>query len=89
MIKLDERFYRPDINAKQTADYKDLSDCETNDYEMGLEWILHKYEKCSERYISAESKLLTIATMPFYKRIFLSKKLALQHLNRVLNEYDF
>ena len=87
MIKLDERFYRPDINAKQTADYKDLS--ETNDYEMGLEWILHKYEKCSERYISAESKLLAIATMPFYKRIFLSKKLAMQHLNRVLNEYDF
>lgn len=57
--------------------------------EIDVEWLVSRYEKCSERYISAESKLLEIATMPFYKRIFLSKKIAYSHLNKVLDKYDF
>lgn len=56
---------------------------------IDVEWLVSRYEKCSERYISAESKLLQIATMPFYKRIFLSKKIAYSHLNKVLDKYDF
>jgi|GEM_PF-2267696 hypothetical protein len=41
-----------------------------------LNWLMNKTEKCSERYMEAETILLAIMRDPWYKRIFLRKKIA-------------
>jgi len=41
----------------------------------GLEWLLSKLEKCSDRYIEAENFILEIMEMPWYKRIFIFNKI--------------
>ena len=40
----------------------------------GLEWLLSKLEKCSDRYIEAENFILEIMEMPWYKQGFVSRK---------------
>lgn len=41
----------------------------------GLQWLLNKYDNCSDRYIEAERFIMEIAEMPWYKRMFLTNKI--------------
>jgi hypothetical protein len=40
-----------------------------------LSWLLNKYEKCSERYIEAETFILELAEMSWFRRIFCFNKI--------------
>ena len=52
---------------------------------MGI--IAQKYEASSYRYMDAENFLITIMEMPWYKRIFLGKKI-LKFLKQQSEKYD-
>lgn len=56
--------------------------------EENLEWIFNMYKDCSNRYIEAESKLLEIMELPFYKRIF-CKKIIFEYLCETYKKYKF
>ena len=40
-----------------------------------LNWLLTHTENCSIRYIEAEQFILDLLLIPFYKRIFIYKKI--------------
>jgi hypothetical protein len=52
-----------------------------------MNWLMNRYEQCSDRYIEAESFLIELAKMKWYKRFFLTMKI-LKFLNS-RSKYNF
>jgi hypothetical protein len=52
-----------------------------------LNWLMKKTEDCSERYMEAEQFILEIASMKWYHRFFLLKKILRFLESR--NKYNF
>lgn len=40
-----------------------------------INWLLTKYEQCSERYMEAETIIATVCTIPWWKLLFIRSKL--------------
>jgi hypothetical protein len=55
--------------------------------DINLEWLLNRYEKCSERYMEAEQFILKILEMKWYQQIFCFNKIIKFLENR--NKYNF
>ena len=41
----------------------------------GLQWLMNKSVQCSDRYMEAETFIMEISNMSFFKRLFLTKKI--------------
>jgi hypothetical protein len=53
-----------------------------------LNWLMRQCEMRSQRYMDDEELLLEIMKMPFWKRLFLRRKI-INHMKRMLNKYSF
>lgn len=70
---------------KAMDDYAESALKENADPKVELEWLMKKYENCSERYIEAEKFILNLK---WYERIFVSRKI-LKFLKERTIKYNF
>jgi hypothetical protein len=45
-----------------------------------LNWLMNKTEQCSERYMEAEQFIIELATLKWYQRLFMNRRI-LKFLN--------
>ena len=51
-----------------------------------MDWLLSQYEMSSKRNIKNEKFLADCLSLPFWKRLFLNKKIIIKHLQSVIKE---
>jgi len=55
-------------------------------HQQSDEWLILKLEKATDRYIEDELFLTEIMDMPWYKKIFVSKKIII-HFKKLMKQY--
>jgi len=59
------------------------------DYIKGMNWLMNKYEKSSDRYIADEKFIMEYIKLPFWKHVLFGKSMIKKHLEKMLKEYEF